>query len=50
MLSPASPVSLLGVAPAALVGANLFKLVPELGAAAPTEQLQEEAVEELRAL
>eukprot|EP00198_Chlamydomonas_reinhardtii_P009227 XP_001698564.1 predicted protein [Chlamydomonas reinhardtii] len=50
VLSPASPVSLLGVAPAALVGANLFKLVPELGAAAPTEQLQEEAVEELRAL
>ncbi|KAG2433266.1 hypothetical protein HXX76_008334 [Chlamydomonas incerta] len=50
VLSPASPVSLLGVAPAALVGSNLFKLVPELGAMAPTAQLQEEAVEELRAL
>ncbi|KAG2449446.1 hypothetical protein HYH02_005593 [Chlamydomonas schloesseri] len=50
VLSPASPVSLLGVAPVALVGSNLFKLVPELGKAAPTEQVQEEAVEELRVL
>ncbi|KAG2497033.1 hypothetical protein HYH03_005036 [Edaphochlamys debaryana] len=50
VLSTHSPASLLGVAPSALLGWNLFQLVPEMAQLAPTGPMQEEAVEEMRAV
>lgn len=39
---------LFGLPPEGFIGCNLFKLIPELGALAPDEDLQDDILEELR--